>query len=126
MEHNEAETIYKSFREKLAELAQDHGLTVEKSRCKFGECDISFTARFLAAESKEDGRETEWNAYCRVYGFTPEDFGKKFYHGGKQFNICGLKVRGNKYKILGRDIYGKVFKFTIFSVKQGLQEYTKI
>lgn len=46
-------------------------------------------------------KKREWDLYCHVYGFDPEEFGKEFYnHLNEKCKITGLKPKNKKHAIL--------------------------
>jgi hypothetical protein len=70
-----------------------------------------------AAEEAEAER-SEFELYAFRFGLTGKEFGKTFTHGGKSYEITGIKPRCRKYPILGTNTRGKTFKFPVDAAKK--------
>jgi hypothetical protein len=82
----------------------------------------------LGGEASDDGEDAlvkvealTWKRHAEAYGFKPEDLGRKFYVGGTQYEICGLKTSRPRFPICAKRCKdGKMFKMPDFQVKAAL------
>lgn len=77
----------------------------------------------IAKANQELNKDYEnFKMFASAYGFKPEDFGKKFVHAGKVYQIVELNPSRKKYPITGKSASGALYKFPATTVKLGLKE----
>lgn len=110
--------VAKKLRDELNEavqsVAKKYDLTILVGSCRFSQTEIKYglevkTNDTGAIESK--ARE-EWNNYCKLIGFTPEQFGANFKVRGEEYKIVGFNLRKSKFDLSAKRVSdGKVFGF---------------
>jgi hypothetical protein len=74
-------------------------------------------------DKAEDLKKDKFESYCPVCGLKPEDFGRIFIVGGKQYKIVDVKPNNRKYPVIAQRLSdGKSFKFPVDVVKKGEQK----
>ena len=125
--------LLKKFREKaneaLKSVGEELGISVEVHG------NISFTRdgqeanaklKLLAISVGDDGQEAihdpeaeEFKRFATIYGFKPEDLGRRFASRGKLFEITGIKRTRKKYPVSAREVgTNKTYKFMATDVKR--------
>lgn len=105
----------------LKPVAEQFGVQIKYLGGRFN--DSNFETRFEVAVKDSDGRAVTRMALhfkqCAVlYGFAPEDLGRKFRHAGVPFEIIGLNPDAPKYPIIAKRVRdGKQYRFTPDVVK---------
>lgn len=99
----------------LAELGKEFGLSLHAGNGSFsgreGHFKLMISVDDPEIQAKAD-RE-EFDRYCYSYGLRPDDFGTRFYSGGKTFEVIGLNMRGRKSPIKARRLDdGKTYIFS--------------
>ena len=72
----------------------------------------TFKLEIHEAGDMEEVRKKEFNKYCKLFGVTPEDYGRTMRMGIKRFKLIGFKLNAPKYPVLGEDPDGTVYKLT--------------
>jgi len=81
-----------------------------------------FTTRLTVnTGNKDEATRNSFNDVCRLYGLTPDDFGRVFNVNGRVFTISGIKPSRRKYPINGVSPSGGKYKFTTSQVTRGLE-----
>lgn len=98
----------------LEAVARTHGIKLTMKGGRFD--DNLYTPKMEFSIVGEGGTnkaaESEWNQYRGIFGMPKVPFGAKFTNSHGTYTICGVKLRSNKYPILGSHVYtGKVYKF---------------
>lgn len=100
----------------LASALQKHGLTASLGNITFSPTDFRVTLS-VATGSGDDVLKRNWDKYCRLYGFEPEDFGKTFVQGLNKYTICDIKPKSRKYPIIAKREDGSRYKFSTNNIK---------
>jgi len=98
----------------LKTVAERHGLTVAYAGGSFDAS--TYRPKITFAAVSDTGRPADWDAWCHVYGFKPEDFGRAFKNAGNTFTVAGLDGNRPKYPVIAVRADGKRFKFSAESV----------
>ena len=117
-------TIRKDIETALSMVEATHNMKFDIGRITYQS--NTFTCKLKAAISN-DGQDVDfgranWDAHCRRFGFTKNDFGKSFESStGRNFTICGIAERSTKYPILGKSHEdGEVYKHQVRVVMREL------
>jgi len=99
----------------LRGLAEQYGLAVLPEGGKFDTASATLKFRFCLpadAPGAEKNERTEFERYARMCGFNPNDYGKMFTYGGRQFTLVALKPGRPKFPVIGKTLDGRSrFKF---------------
>lgn len=109
------EQFRKDFAETVSALEKKYDLDISLGSITFE--DNEFHGKLTAR--KKGLTNVEWNTYCSRYGFEPEDLGKTFIYGRKEYTITGIKP-GTKYPITTIREDGKKFSFTPDAIKENM------
>jgi hypothetical protein len=98
----------------MKELQKKYGVSVSLGSIKYSP--DMFTGKITGAvvNKGSTGLSVEaitFQKHAKAYGLDPSDLNRKFYSGGKEFTIIGLKPSAHKYPIVAMDRFGKRFKF---------------
>ena len=105
--------IHDSLDEALQAVGKRLGVTVRLGGATFTSRNIRFKLEIFENADTDSPEAEDFHTYCARYGLQPEDLGKTFTWGGKQYVLVGCKPRSTRFPLLGRDPDGKVFKFPI-------------
>jgi hypothetical protein len=117
--------------EALGHIAMKHGIIVSRKHCTYSQTEVPVAFKFVVPERSEDGeavdpKETEFRKYAARFGLQPDDYGKPFKTYTGAYQVCGIKPRGRKFNVLGKETTsGKVFKFPAQQVKEALDAAAK-
>ena len=117
--------------EALGHIAMKHGIIVSRKHCTYSKTEIPVAFKFVVPERTEDGeaidlKETEFRKYAARFGLQPDDYGKLFKTYTGAYRVCGIKPRGRKFNVLGKETTsGKIFKFAARQVKDALDTAAK-
>lgn len=107
---------FESFRmeaeKALSDIAKKYNVDIKAGKIKY--TNNSFNLDLQINKKEIDGKsfeQVEFEKYCSLYGFRPEDYNKTFTMQGKQFSICGFKPRASKMPVLAKSNDGKIYKF---------------
>lgn len=115
--------IRQKLQEALGPIARELGLVAELGNCKFtsGNCTFQLKLAVVGADGIVHTREREdFMRLCGRYTLEPEDFGRKFRTGGREFTICGLLPKCRRYPILATRDDGAQVKFNAIDVCRAL------
>lgn len=110
----------------LDAVAEKHGLTLERTNCRYQRDQLPVAFRFITVEldpngNAMDSRAKDFLKYASVYGLSESDFLAEFDSNGNRFRITGFKPRAVKYPVLAENVRtGKTYKFTAETVKAAL------
>jgi hypothetical protein len=104
----------------LQTLAQDLGLVIKRGGGTFG--DGTFTMKLEISVVGEDGKVASraaetFKQLASLYGFKPDDLGKTFRSGGKEYTIAGLVTR-KRMRPLIASCGGKEYCFAVEDVRR--------
>jgi hypothetical protein len=106
------------------ELSERIGAKVTVGNAKFTDRNATFSVEI--ATINEDGeansRQAEdFKRFARTYGLVPEHLGKRVMLRGTEFEIIGAAIRSPRFPILVKRVYdGKVYKYPVVAIRQGL------
>ena len=116
----------------LVAVGEKFGVTLTCGNGKYGmEGGISGSMNVSITGTSVDGKsgaQVEFEQYSWLYDLAPEAFGQAFNYGGRTFRVSGLKMKGQRFTILGDDVtsgvrtHGKTFKFRHADVLRSLGE----
>lgn len=98
----------------LADLAKDLGIVIKAGKINYSadNCTLQVTFANVGEGGVVLSKEaTDFKRMAKLYGLEPEDLGRTFKWGGKEFTITGLAARAARFPILGKDALGRTFKF---------------
>lgn len=110
----------------IAQVAQKHGIDVQKGRGTFG--DNNFTMKLEFSVMGDDGKavtreSADFKRYADAYGLDADDLGKVFRVSGHDYRIVGLSTKAKKYPILADRTNGDgTYKFPADTVKLALSK----
>lgn len=93
----------------LAEWLTEHGLTAQRGSGSYDPTAGTFSMKVTFALG--DSEQRAWDAYCSMYGLTPEDRGATFKAQGKTFTIQSLNTRAPKRPIICVGSDGRSYAF---------------
>ena len=112
--HNEFDAFMKQF-------AENHGLAFKANNAKYTSDGFRTKVEFIVPTFVGmSAEETNWNKYCRNFGFTAEDFGRKLKmpRGNDVYEIVGINPRNYKYPIILKNLTDdRRYKYTANIVK---------
>lgn len=118
----------KNLREKLQTLINDHwdddDIEVSIGNASFTSNDVVFKVTMFERDAEVSSKaEADFKQYAAMFGLNPDDYGHLFIHGGKVFELCGIKPSARRYPILAKETAGeqRVCKFTPSCVEAGLK-----
>ena len=120
---------FKAFRveveEALKPLAEKYGAGVVAGNINYGPYDLGIKVEFKKLSTATNNVEqAEFETYCKMYGFKPEDYGK-IYKGakGKEYKLVGFNLAAPKYPFRIVDMStGKVSRCT----REFLEQYSRL
>ena len=122
-----ASFILNEVEKELQEVLSKYGLELNKSSGSISanhhefDMKIGIKTQMTPEEALEKARQ-DFESKCQRYGLSPKVFNKKFIaHDGKTYTIKMIKTRNRKLPIIAEDENGKLFKFTVDTVKNGLK-----
>jgi len=96
----------------LIELAKKHNVNIEAGKIKYTSdsfnLDLKVTKKEVNGKSFE---QSEFEKYCVLYGFQPEDYNKSFVTSGRKFKLIGFKTSARTMPVLAQSEDGKSYKF---------------
>ena len=114
------------LKEALRDISEKLGISLTYGHCRFGR--TTATIRIEAAVATEDGKpqtkdEAEFRQYAESWGLLPDDLGKVFKMGGREYKIVGGSKRARRYKVFIQRIEydGKTYKATPNSIRIALK-----
>ena len=115
--------IRKRITAALGPLAKELGVAVDLGNCTFGPSNCRFQLKVALLSS--DGEAITEEADCfrnnaKLFGFEPDDLGRKFTFRGQSYTIYGLKPKSRKYPIIAQSGNGKNYKFPCRTVLEAL------
>ena len=118
MDRDAAKAIRVALDPALAAVAEKLGLTGRSLNASYDPTSgkVVFKVEFALADS---GKRT-WDAYCAIFGLTPEMFGKTFRGKSGLFTICGLDLKKREFAVQAKDESGRMFGFKAEGVAKTL------
>lgn len=103
----------------LQELTKKYDVNIKAGNIKYDSnsfnLDLQMTKKDIGGKTFE---QVEFEKYCRLYGFKPEDYKKQFNMNGKTFTLTGFKPRATKMPVIAISQDGKGYKFGEETVKR--------
>lgn len=98
----------------VKDVAEKYGIALDFGGGRFSDYRYSLKLTCLiGSDGSTDHAKINWNRHCRMFGLTPEDFGRTFTDRGTKFTICGIKPKGKTYPIIARNDRGTEYKFPL-------------
>ena len=104
-------------------LAEELGVTIDLGNCTFNMSNCRFQLKLALLDSKGKPITEEVDSFrsnAKLFGFEPDDLGKKFTFQGQPYAICGLKPKSRKYPVIAQSDNGKNYKFACRTVLEAL------
>ena len=104
-------------------LVEELGVVIDLGNCTFSENNCRFQLKVALVDS--GGQVITEEADCfrnnaKLFGFEPDDLGRRFTFRGQSYIICGLKPKSRKYPIIAHSGNGKNYKFPCRTVLDAL------
>ena len=103
----------------LKALTEKYNVNIKAGNISYTNTNFSLK---LEVSKKDIGgksfEQVEFEKYCVLYGFKPEDYKKKFNMNGKTFTLTGFKPRAKKMPVIAISQDGKGYKFGEETVKR--------
>jgi hypothetical protein len=104
-------------------LAKELGIAIDLDNCTFAANNCRFQLKVALLDNS--GKAITEDADCfrdnaKLFGFEPDDLGRKFSFQGQPYTICGLKPKSHKYPVIARSADGKNYKFPCRTVLSAL------
>jgi len=115
--------IRERLRTAVKPLAEEFGVTIDLGSCTFSTSNCRFQLKLALLDSKGKPITEEVDSFrnnAKLFGFDPDDLGKKFTLQGQSYTICGLKPKSRKYPVIARSDNGKNYKFPCWVVLEAL------
>ena len=115
--------IRKRLTATLEPLAKELAVAIELGNCSFKEnnCRFQLSVALMDSDGQAITEETDcFRDNAKLFGFEPDDLGRKFTFRGQSYIICGLKPKSSKYPIVARSGNGKSYKFPCKTVLSAL------
>lgn len=113
----------------LVAIAEKHGVQIKVGSGSFTSDNATVKVEIAAIASDGTAKTkeaTDFERYATSYGLKPEDLGKTFSYGGKEYTLVGAKPRSTKYPLLAKDNRsGKTFKLPL-AAAAALTEFTPV
>lgn len=97
----------------LGELAKKYNVNIEAGKIKYSS--DSFNLDLKVSKKEVNGKsfeQSEFEKYCFLYGFQPEDYNKTFVTSGRKFKLIGFKTSARTMPVLAQGEDGKNYKFS--------------
>lgn len=107
----------------LEPLAKELAVAIDLGNCTFREnnCRFQLNVALMDSDGLAITEETDcFRDNAKLFGFEPEDLGKKFTFRGQSYTICGLKPKSSKYPVIAQSDNGKSYKFPCKTVLSAL------
>ncbi len=104
-------------------LAEELGVTIDLGNCTFNMSNCRFQLKLALLDSKGKPITEEVDSFrsnAKLFGFEPDNLGKKFTFQGQSYAICGLKPKSRKYPVIAQSDNGKNYKFACRTVLEAL------
>jgi hypothetical protein len=111
--------IRKRLKAAVKPLAEELGVAIVIGNCTFNTSNCRFQLKIavLGSDGKAVTEESEsFVSNAKLFGFEPDDLGKKFIFQGQSYTICGFKPKSRKYPLIARSDNGKDYKFACRTV----------
>lgn len=83
--------IYRKVIDKaLISVGKEYGIEIRCGKAKYRQYDFCFELTGFIKTEAVDGPREIFNQYADLYGFSPDDYGKEFTLGGKQYRFTGF------------------------------------
>ena len=86
----------KAINEALIPVGKEYGLKLECGDIIYNAYEVTFKLHGLVQTDSVDGQLEVFRQRAGIYGFKPEDYGKEFVDGNKQFRFIGFKESARK------------------------------
>jgi hypothetical protein len=111
------------FKTAIKPLAKELGLAIDLGNCTFtaNNCRFQLKVALLDTSGKAITEDADcFRSNAKLFGFEPDDLGRKFSFQGQPYTICGLKPKSRKYPVIARSANGKSYKFPCRTVLSSL------
>ena len=103
----------------LQQLSEKYNVNITAGKIRYD--DNSFNLDLKMTKKEVNGElfeKVEFEKYCFMYGFKPEDYLKKFISNCKTYTIIGFKPRNTKMPVIAVSQDNKRYKFNEETVKR--------
>ena len=121
--------IAKRLTEAVEPLAKELGIEIDIGSCTYAanNCKFQLKIALLDYDGKAITEDVEcFNGNAELFGFEPDDLGRKFIFRGQSYTICGLSPRSRKYPVIAQSQDGKDYKFPCQIVLSALGKKTPV
>lgn len=117
MEKVQAKQVMDSMAKVAQEVAQKHGVDVERVRASYGVDNVTVTIRF----AHHGGKADTWRTFCSAYGLEPDDFGREVTIYEQRYRLEGFNARSDKCPIEVIEVAtGRRFRFPAWKIRNVL------
>ncbi len=114
----EFQVFRKDFEQAMAPVAEKYALNITAGNIQYNE--DTFSMKVSCAKTDAGNlAQKEFNTYCSLLGFSPEDYGQEFVFEGDKYMLAGLSVSSPKYPCICLRLDNqKRYKLTADTVKR--------
>ncbi len=115
--------VIKRLTAALEPLAKELAVAIDVGNCTFGanNCRFQLSIALLDSGGKAITEEADcFRNNAKLFGFEPDDLGRKFVFRRQSYTICGLKPKSSKYPVIAQSDNGKSYKFPCRAVLSAL------
>lgn len=110
--------LRKELDDLLKDFGDDHGLKLSIGNIQFDDTGFKTKLDVREGSSDEEVQRKEWEKYCILFGLNSNDFRKKVFFQGQEFELIGFNTRAHKFPIIGKEVSsGKTFKLPRTAVR---------
>lgn len=120
LDRENVELVADRARRVLTALGEELGLEFKYGGGSYDALKFSIRGDFILKETAEgkSGEQAEFERFCALYDFKPEDFGKRVDIGGETYRLVGFEPRRRKNQIVLERAYDKKrFVFPLRAVR---------
>jgi hypothetical protein len=115
----EFESFRRETEEALHKISEKYNVNIHAGGIKYSSNNFDLTLEVTKKEvNGKSFEQAEFESGCIFCGLKPEDYGKNFRSGNKQFIIYGVNLRAKTMPILARDENGQEYKFALDTIKR--------
>ena len=80
----------------LKEVAKKHKVMIDCGKINYADVDFTMQLHVIKNDNGEDGKKLLFEQNCIYYGFSKEDYERKFTSGGKVYKLIGFNTNSPK------------------------------
>lgn len=90
------ELFRKDVENALKEVAEKHGVTIDCGKITYSDFNFNMQLKVVKSDVNTDGKKLLFEQDCMFYGFSKDDYERKFTSNGKIFKLVGFNRRSPK------------------------------